>query len=486
MNRAHAIAIAFGLSSSLAGTAYAQEAPPPEAAKPAQPEAPQPAAAQPDQPPPPSLTELDRRLRELETQNARLREELEQLKDNQGFVEQQIQRLLPLTGRLSGYLDFGFFYVQGNGSGVRADVGNVYFPEYEGVSTSWIFYGDPLSTVINSRGDPADTEVSRAVIFDPVHSNGKASFLVSALNLSLFAGIGEDLTLTGSVDFVPRGRNVADENDTALGDFVDVKLAYAEYIVPVESFKLSLFAGKFDSVLGFEYRSREAPDRLTVTPSLLCRYTCGSPLGLKARAQLWEEALTLNVSVTNGSHGVEMFPFYDETDSNNLKTAAGRLSSRAPIGAGLEVGVSGSIGAQDIQDSDEVLHWHYGVDLHLDWNDIVFTAEFLQGRAAGATSPGGPPCDDTQCIEYKGAYGQLGYRLFNWLTPYARVDFRDALHQNGSSFVYISELLRATGGARFELGTSVIIKAEYTSTWELGRAPEIPNDVFTSSMVIRH
>jgi hypothetical protein len=490
MNRARAIAIAFGLSSSLAGTSYAQEAPPPEAAKPAQPEAPQPEApqpeaAQPDQPPPPSLTELDRRLRELEAQNARLREELDQLKDNQGFVEQQIQRLLPLTGRLSGYLDFGFFHVQGNGgSGIKADIGNIYFPEYADVSTSWIFYGDPLSTVINSRGDPANTEPSRAVVLNPVRS--QTSFIVSALNLSLFAGIGEDLTLTGSVDFVPRGRNVADENDTALGDFVDVKLAYAEYIVPIESFKLSLFAGKFDSVIGFEYRSREAPDRLTVTPSLICRYTCGSPLGLKARAQLWEEAVTLNVAVTNGSHGIENFPLYDETDSNAWKTAAGRLSSRAPIGAGLEVGVSGSIGAQDIQNNDEVLHWHYGVDLHLDWNDILLTAEFVQGRAEGATNPGEPPCDKAQCIEYKGAYGQLGYRLFNWLTPYARVDFRDALHQNGSSFVYISELMRATGGARFELGTSVIIKAEYTSTWELGRAPEFPNDVFTSSMVIRH
>jgi hypothetical protein len=248
-------------------------------------------------------------------------------------------------------------------------------------------------------------------------------------------------------------------------------------------------------VLGFEYRSRESPDRLGVTPSLLCRYTCGSPLGLKARAQLWEEAVTLNVAVTNGSHGTENFPFYDEVDANQMKTFAGRASSRAPIGAGLEVGVSGSFGAQDQQGDSSVAHWHYGVDLHLDWNDFDFTAEFLQGEADGVSllatpgndgAPASAPCGTTACLRYKGAYGQLGYRALNWLTPYARVDWRDALHQNGESFVYISELLRVTGGLRFEFGTSVIVKAEYTLVRELGHAPEFPNDVFTSSMVIRH
>lgn len=469
MNSARAIAIVF--VASLTGVASAEEPPSPEAQAPKT----------------PSLAEIDKRLRDLEAENARLREELDQLKDNQGFVEQQVERLMPLSGRLSGYLDLGFFYVGGNGSGIRSDIGNKYFPEYAGVVTdSWVFYGDPLSTAINSRGEPADTELSRAVVFDPVRSNGNSSFIVNALNLSIFAGVGEDLTLTSSVDFVPRGRNVAEANDTALGDFIDVKLAYAEYIVPIESFKLSLFAGKFDSVLGFEYRFREATDRMGITPSLLCRYTCGAPLGLKARAQLWEDTVTVNVSVTNGSHGTESFPFYDEIDSNQMKTVAGRVSSRAPIGAGLEVGVSGSYGAQDLQDDGGVIHWHYGVDLHLDWNDFDFTAEFLQGQAEGASIPTEAPCELTQCLRYKGAYGQLGYRWLNWLTPYARVDFRDALHQNGESFVYISELLRVTGGARFEIGSSVIVKAEYTVTRELGKAPEFPNDVLTSSMIIRH
>jgi hypothetical protein len=70
-----------------------------------------------------------------------------------------------------------------------------------------------------------------------------------------------------------------------------VKLAYAELRVPIASFGLSLYAGKMDPVLGYEYRVEEAPDRLTVTPSLICRYTCGRPIGLKARARFLDERL---------------------------------------------------------------------------------------------------------------------------------------------------------------------------------------------------
>lgn len=434
------------------------------------------------------LLRIEQRLRELEQQNARLREELEQLRDDNDFAAQQLDRIAPLTGRFSGYLDFGFFYVQGNGSGIRSDIGNQYFPEYTGVvPDSWVFYGDPLATTINSRGDPADTELSRAVVFDAVQSNGNATFLVNALNFAIVAGIGDNLSLNSSIDFVPRGRNVSDDNDRAFGDFVDIKLAYLEYAVPTDRFRLNLYAGKFDSVLGFEYRMREAPDRIGVAPSLLCRYTCGTPLGLKARAQFLDDAITLNIALTNGSHGMEQFPIYDEVDSNQFKTIAGRLSAKAPVGAGLEVGVSGSFGAQDQQNDDSVYHWHYGIDLSLDWHDILFTGEVVQGQMYGQTAPESvSPCDLGPCLRYKGAYAQLGYRFLNWLLPYARVDFRDALHQNGASFVYITELLRVTGGARFEIGTHVIVKAEYSLIRELGKAPEFPNDVFTSSMILKY
>jgi hypothetical protein len=196
--------------------------------------------------------------------------------------------------------------------------------------------------------------------------------------------------------------------------------------------------------------------------------------------------MALNVSVTNGSHFSEGFPFHDEVDTNDFKTIAGRLSFRTSQGAGLEVGASGAIGAQDLQKDENVYQWHYGVDAHLDWHDIDFTAEFIQGKADGKTTPGQPRCDVAPCLRYKAAYGQLGYRLFNWLTPYGRVDWRDALHQSGASFVYVSQLVRFTSGLHFEIGTNVIVKAEYTVNRELGRIPSFPNDVFTSSLIVKY
>jgi hypothetical protein len=456
----------------LAGAAWAAPEPSPAAAK----------AALPTE----KDADTERRLRELEASNARLREEVDRLRDEHTSLDERLQGLLPLSGRVSGYLDFGFFYVQGDGTGIRNDFEHKNFPEYAGTLDTWVFMGDPLSTAINARGEPASTGASRAVTFDAIRNSGKASFIINALNLALFASLGESLTLNGSVDFVPRGRDVSDAGGLFLGDFLDVKLAYVEYLVPVTRFKLSLYAGKFDSVLGYEYRAQDAPDRLGVTPSLLCRYTCGRPLGLKARGQLWDDTLTLNVAVTNGSNTTENFPFSSEIDQNNFKTISARVSSRAPLGAGLEAGVSGSFGAQDLQARDNVYHWHYGVDLHLDWHDVELTAEFMQGQALGFTAPGELACETTQCLRYKGAYGQVGYRLFNWLTPYARVDWRDALHRHGASFVYISELLRATFGLHFEIGTSVIAKAEYTLNRELGRTPPFPNDIFTSSLVVKY
>jgi hypothetical protein len=69
--------------------------------------------------------------------------------------------------------------------------------------------------------------------------------------------------------------------------------------------------------------------------------------------------------------------------------------------------------------------------------------------------------------------------------PYARVDWREALHESGASFVYISNAARVTGGLRFELGTFVILKAEYTHVRELGRLVDFPDDILTTSLVIK-
>jgi hypothetical protein len=158
---------------------------------------------------------------------------------------------------------------------------------------------------------------------------------------------------------------------------------------------------------------------------------------------------------------------------------------------GLELGVSGSYGAQDLQSNDDTRQWMYGVDFHYHRHDLVLRGEFVQGRAKGETGeplPGEPvkPCDVTACLEFKGAYGLVGYRLTNVLMPYVRVDWRDALHRKGASFVYISELGRLTPGIRLSLTQNLLLKAEYTFNRELGSIRQFDNDVFTSSLVVTY
>jgi hypothetical protein len=468
-----------------ARSSSAQDAAPPSQAAAETAPAPPPAREAPEEAP--AVDPREARLEQLARQNEELRERIEALESEQEWTNQRVEQLMPLTSKLSGYLDFGFFWVQGDGRGIRTDLGHRALPKYDGVvPDSWVFLGDPLATAINSRGEPADVAESRAITFDPIANRGKPSFILNALNLQLFTGVGDNLTINAAVDFLPRSRNISDPDGVGLGDYLDVKLGYVEYRLEVLGTALSLSAGKFDSVLGYEYRVQESPARITVTPSLLCRYVCGHPLGVKARWQaLKDDALTLNVALTNGSHFIESFDFADEVDINAGKTAAGRLSYRFPWGAGLEVGASGAYGAQDAQATASVVQWHYGFDAHLEWRDLNVTAELVKGKAEGDTLRGEPPCSGAPCLEYLAGYGLVAYRLNGWLMPFARGDFRQAVHTSGASFVYHSDLMRATGGLRFDIGSHVIFKGEYTHIVELGPVPSFPNDVLTSSLVAR-
>jgi hypothetical protein len=436
----------------------------------------------PSQNTPPTRQEIDK----LAAENRELREEIDLLKDDLRGTNERVDKLAPLAAKVTGYADFGFFTVTGDGSGIRSDLGSREFPEYKGiVPDSWVFMGDPLSTAVNARGEPATTGDSRAITFDSINSKGP-TFLINSLNVGLFGAIGGSTIVTAKFDLVPRGRDVSDAGGLFLGDYVDVRLAYLEHRIARTWIDLSLFAGKLDSVVGFEYRSQEAPSRIEVTPSLICRYTCGYPLGLKARALFFDKALGLTIAVTNGSHFSELFPFQDEIDTNAMKTGAGRLSFAPGFLKGLELGVSGTYGAQDNQERDDIRQWMYGVDAHYHRDNLVVRAEFVQGRAKGESEAEEPPCGVSQCLQFKGAYGLLGYRVTNIVMPYVRVDWRDALHRKGASFVYISELWRATPGLRLALTSNLIMKVEYTFNRELGRIPQFDNDVFTSSLVITY
>jgi hypothetical protein len=430
--------------------------------------------------------DLAEAVRRLQAEVSELREQNELLRDDATFREQRLEALSQAVERVTGYIDVGFFVVQGDGSGVRPDFGHRNFPEYEGVvPASWVFMGDPLSTAINARGEPADTGDSRALQSDPVDAGNHPTFILNTASVSFFRGLGSRLAVETTLDFAPRARDLSAPQGVPLGQYFEVPRAYVQYIAPLESFDLHVYVGKFDSVLGYEYRDQEAPRRITVTPSLICRYTCGHPLGVKARAFFLERALVVGAAITNGSHFSERFPFRDEIDANGLKTAAARLSYRFDVGAGLEIGLSGALGAQDGQPANDLIHWHAGADLSLDWRDLVVVAEYVQGDAPGRTDAAGAPCNVAPCLDYHGAYGLIAYRVRGGVIPYGRVDWRDALHQKGADFVYISDLVRVTAGVRKELGAHVAAKLEYTLNRELGRIPQARNDIFTSSVVVQ-
>lgn len=424
------------------------------------------------------------RLEKLEEDNRALREDLEILREDHEYVEKQLEKASSSSVKVTGFLDVGFFAMAGETGGLQTDMGHEQFPEFMGqIPDSWVFLGDPLSVMINARGEPATTGDSLAIKFDAIDTH-TSSFLVNSLNLGLFAPVGEKGVFTTKLDVVPRGRDVSNPTGLFLGDYVDLRLAYFEYRLEKGPAKLDLFVGKFDSVVGVEYRTQEAPTRVEVTPSLICRYTCGFPIGVKARARFFDDAIVLNTAVTNGSQFTENFALYNEIDRNEFKTISSRLSFKPPFLRELEIGGSAAIGAQDNQPDESILQWLVGADLTYTRHNVILRAEFIKGRAKGKSDD--TRCGEAECLEFQGAYGLLGIRANNIAMPYIRIDWRDALHRSGAEFVYISQVMRATFGLNLRIFENLIVKGEYTVNQELGRIPVVANDVFTTSLVVKY
>ncbi len=419
----------------------------------------------------------------VEERLEKLEEELAATKARLGSVQTRQEWMRRLPVKLSGYLDFGFFTVEGNGSGVRQDL-TQQVTQYRGqILRSWVLVGDPLSTTINSRGDVADTGASRAIRFDPVASGGRPTFLVNAVNLSLQANLLDALVVYASADLLIRDRNVSNPA-ASVGDYFDLKLAYAHYPLELDWGRFDFYAGKVDSVLGVEYRLQDADNRLTVTPSLICRYTCGRPVGVRANGFFLHERLGVSLSVTNGSNVIDGFPFSnDAVDFNRFKTVSGKVSWRFPVSRGIEVGASGAYGPQDRQPDDSVMQWHYGFHLLANVGDFEGAAEFVTGRALGSSTTADGTCGAAACLFYRGMYAQLGWHATSWLIPYARFDWRSADHRLGVQYAYASRVVRTTVGVRLEPLSHLIFKAEYTVNTELWPY-DFPDNVFTSSLVV--
>jgi hypothetical protein len=397
----------------------------------------------------------------------------------------QMQSLV--TGRqprviVGGYIDLGFYATEGNGSGIVRDQGNVYFPQYAG-RYGWVFLGDILAPAINSRGEVADLGDATGAPprYDPIHSGGAPGFIVNEINMKLTAGLGPNAVATASLNFTPRtGSNFS------LGDVFDADIAQLEWM-PTRSQKTSIFVGKFDSVLGIEYRNRKSDQRYGITPSLISRYTMGTAIGVKVRSKFGpDDLLVIAGSVTNGSFTQEQFFFYNETDTNLGKTASGRISLHPPIPLDMELGTSGSYGPQDGSPNDVGKMWFWGLDYQLHLRRADFKAEYLRGA-----SPGDAVNQVYGLQLHGGGYAELDAFLAAHFGLIGRIEYRDAFiwlgdpnAPGGADRAYLTKGWRATGGVHVNFTDRIILKAEYLHNGEYGGVPQIKDDVFTSSLVL--
>jgi len=439
---------------------------------------------QPPAPPPgeaaPTPAELAERIDALEESA----DKVDVLEERIANVHEQVTMLAPLRRFISVFLDVGWFSAGGNGAGVRSDVGHRYVRDYNGVPAEWVLIGDPLSTTVNTLGEPADLGVSRAIEDDTIDSDGNPTFIVNTVGLSIGRALPHGISVAALVELLPRSGP----------DIIAVEYAHIDYR-PSNKLNLVLAAGKVDSVLGIEYRAQDAPDRLGITPSLLCRYLCGRPYGV--RAHLDHEGVDLSALVATGNTFQERFERDPRLASATAPTIAAHAQYLVPIANGIKVGASASFGPQDGQSELHVHQWHYGFDLRVqEVEKLALQAEFIQGKQQGSSTglsqsldvmsdPDtiAPRCSLADCLRYKAAYGMASYRASRWFTPYARVDWRDARHQRGSDFLYVSRVVRGTIGAQLALNSRILAKVEYTYNHEL-LGPQFPNDVLTTSIVV--
>ncbi|HXJ18998.1 MAG TPA: hypothetical protein VMT03_02110 [Polyangia bacterium] len=420
------------------------------------------------------------------------------VEDRQEALEEEVKQLRGVVqGRapaitLSAYADLGFYATSGDGSGVIQDVGLPsarYFPQYAN-QYAWVFLGDLLAPAINSRGDVADLgNLPGVTREDPIHSNGAPGFIVNEVNLKLTGALGDSVLGTISADFLPRSGV-----DFSLGDSFEVDLAMLEWMIGRER-RTEIAVGKFDSVIGIEYPDRKANVRYGITPSLIARYTTGTPIGLKVRTKLGpDDLLMFAAALTNGSSGIESFHFYDETDSNAGKTGSARLQLTLPLPFFVALGASGEYGAQD--HALDSLHplWFVGADFQLGLRRLLIKAEWLRGGSAGevpGVAVGTTPVYGLRL--HNGGYVQAIVLMTPRFGVLARGDLRDALvwlgdpsQSGGADRLYVTKEWRLTVGAHATLTERIVAKVEYLHNGEYGGLPQIRDDVLTSSVVFSY
>jgi hypothetical protein len=382
---------------------------------------------------------------------------------------------------IHGYVDVGFAKAQGNGTSFR-----------DGDATVPADYGaDPFASAVNSRGEVASTDsggrVTNGFLPRSAGIGGKASFLVNTVDLDLrYQPQRLPLLVFARLQFLPRFGPAGDATR------VVIEQAFGR-IAPFDAEELSIALGKFDPVFGIEYLDNQANLRTGVTPSLIARYTTGTPLGVKLfyrrhLPSLWS-ALSINVAATNSSPFVESLQTPDAS-LTGVPFGAARAGYELDLPrVQVKLGASGMFGARNDQRSPEVQQRGWGADLRLYALGLSAASEFVWVREdrgiAAEKLTGLSPQPFASGFEVHGLWAQLAYGLalpgatFRALTPYAAYSWRHAAFEGFPALA----VERFTFGLRLDVWDSLIAKVEYLVNRELAGAPNVPNDVFTSSVV---
>jgi hypothetical protein len=381
--------------------------------------------------------------------------------------------------RIVGYLDTG--WVKATGDGTSFAPNDQRLPADYGVDT--------FAPAVNSRGDVASTNAgirfTNGFLPFSVGIGGHGSFLINTVDLDVrYVPPGTPLMFFTRLQALPRFSGQGQSN-TLL-----VEQAFARW-VPFPSAELALTAGKSDSVFGIEYLENEANLRTGITPSLVARYTSGQGVGVKAfyRKQLptvWS-ALSLNLSATNGGNMVS--PLEPQSASlNGTPVVSARVGYELNLPwIEVKLGISGMEGPRNDQSRSSVRQRAIGGDVRILYGPLEVRGEVVR---LSEDQGSGDKVNDlgTQTVasgfDVFGGYFQaaLGFALpdpFKRLSVYGRYCRRHAQFE-GFDPITVD---RFTVGGRLDVWESVALKAEVLKNRELAGAPDVDNDVVTTSFV---
>jgi hypothetical protein len=408
-------------------------------------------------------------------------EEVQSENDTEGYTPPAEGAGAPSSVSLGGYVDVGWANAQGDGTSFAP--GDTRIPADYGVDT--------FATAVNTRGDVASTNshglFTNGFLPHSMDIGGRPSFFVNSVVTDLkYTSPSAPLTLFTRLVVLPRF-STEGAGDTT---HVLVEQAFGR-IIPFDSLELALAVGKFDSVFGIEYLDNQSNIRTGITPSLVARYTTGQSVGAKLfyRVQLppiWS-ALSINMAATNSGTFVDALQTPD-ISLTGVPVGSVRLGYELNLPTvQVKLGGSGMYGVRNDQGDRAARQQAIGADARVAVLGVYLNAEYVRVDE----DSGGPKSNDSGDFPFssefhgRGFYGQLAYAFpldagpLKKVTPYARYEQRHAWF-HGFTPITVE---RTTAGVRVDLWESLIVKGEYLVNRELAGAPNVANNVLTTSVV---